>query len=222
LVIGTRVGVELHFSNPAPALGTGWKTCPTPGSIDWIPDYPTVWLPGDSPTVVEVSPSTVSAGDSDLKVTIHGAEFLPDARVSFGEGIIVHSTVRDGAGYVDGFEIVSCQSATTDSTAVRQRSLTTVGSGITSLGQALLQTVTLGTSDARLSVLVEGSRDVTVQLLSPTGTILGLGGSLLSGSGISGADAAINLPGVYTIQVIDNALTPQTVAISTWRTVKVD
>ncbi|MGH9457604.1 MAG: S8 family serine peptidase [Thermoanaerobaculia bacterium] len=59
-------------------------------TVLWIPDSPDVAFPGDTPTVLEADPSGGTRGET-IEVGIFGAEFLPGATVSFGEGISVGS-----------------------------------------------------------------------------------------------------------------------------------
>jgi subtilisin family serine protease len=389
--------------NPTQTFATG---DPTPQQLVedqttrlWIPDDPNVWMPGDRPSLVEVTPATASAGSENLVVDFFGAEFLPNATISFsGDGIIVHGqqliggvaldsgyqsgsqlratlsvaagasagprdvtvtnpdgaagtlaggftvtgsgsggectslstsiddsdpavastggwhqkksstasngsylwkmaagnqaepatvkvvftgnqityhfarehkggtadlyidgspagsvsfagttkqpefghsvtlsdlaegthelliVLRSGAGYVDGFDISSCQMASADAGAVSSRSVSSVSSATLGLAATtLLRTIEIGATDQVLSVLVESDRAVSVNIIDPAGTLLATGGSLLSGGGVSGADSRVTLPGLYTVQIVDSgALSSQNVTISIAREVRID
>ncbi|MBW3671438.1 MAG: S8 family serine peptidase, partial [Acidobacteria bacterium] len=64
----------------------------------WIPDDPEVYVAGDSPTVIEADPDSAAQGTESLTIDIYGAEFTPDAEVSFsGEGITVHRSELTGS-----------------------------------------------------------------------------------------------------------------------------
>jgi len=79
----------------------------------WIPDDPNTWLPGDSPTVSEVAPAAASAGASNVKVSVFGAELTPGANVAVsGSGITVQSTE-----YKSGSELLATISIAPDAAA---------------------------------------------------------------------------------------------------------
>lgn len=131
--------------------------------------------------------------------------------------------LRSGGAYIDGFVVASCQSAAADATAPQSRSETTVSTGqIGALNGVLLRTVTVGSSDQSLSVIVEsGSSPVQVNVLNPFGSLVASGQALLGTGTLSGVDAAGLQPGTYTVQVVNTSLTAQPVTVSVARTVRV-
>lgn len=110
---------------------------------------------------------------------------------------------RSGAVYVDGFEF-TCESSGGDAEAVEYTSDTETHSAPASEGLVVTRTVEVGNLDRHLSVVVEGSSvPLTVQLLSPVGTLLTSGDALLAGSALSGFDHDGALtPGTYTVRVL--------------------
>jgi hypothetical protein len=127
---------------------------------------------------------------------------------------------------VDGFRIdcgVGTQAGTgADAAAAHYHSETQTSTGSASEGAVLTRTVQIGANDVGVSVVVEGSTlPLTVKLLGPLGNLIASGGSLIPGLSLSGLDANVSAPGLYTVQVV-NTLTPgQTVGISIARTVHV-
>ena len=131
--------------------------------------------------------------------------------------------LRSGGAYIDGFVVASCRAAAADANAPQSRSETTVSSGQAgALNGVLLRSVTVGSSDQSLSVLVEsGSAPVTVNVLDPFGSIVATGQALLGSTTLSGVDASALQPGTYSVQVINTSVTAQPVTVSIARTVRV-
>lgn len=82
--------------NPTATYATGdvtpQKTVDATTTTLWIPENPTLYVPGESPAVTDVEPSIAAAGTEQLAVQIFGGNFTPLATASFGDGITVHST----------------------------------------------------------------------------------------------------------------------------------
>ena len=78
------------------------RTVETTSTVLWIPENPTLWQPGDTPSLTEVQPSSAEPGTTNLEVALRGGDFAPLATSSFGDGITVHSTE-----YVSGSHLVA-------------------------------------------------------------------------------------------------------------------
>jgi hypothetical protein len=76
--------------------------------------------------------------------------------------------------------------------------------------------------DEGLSVEVEGAGSLTtVELLGPSGELVGTARQLLGLGGLYGLDADLAVPGTYTVRVLQPSLQAKTLEISTARTVHV-
>lgn len=132
---------------------------------------------------------------------------------------------KSGSVNVDGFRIARCEySSGADKSVVGLRTIAeNVAAQLTgALDGVLLQTVNVSSSDQWLAVNVEGSgAPVTVNILDPAGTLIATGSALLEGETISGADAAVSVPGTYVVQVVDPLGQTGAVTISIARTVRV-
>jgi hypothetical protein len=130
---------------------------------------------------------------------------------------------RTGIAYLDAFEIAPASAAAqADASAPQSRSVTTVSPALLSglPGAATTATVVADLTTREISVVVEGSANpLSVKLLGPSGGVAGVGGALLSGTGISGLDALAAVPGVYTVQVVDQVGGAGAVKVSIARTV---
>ncbi len=136
----------------------------------------------------------------------------------FHEIRIVH---HSGITYVDGFGL-DCDTGEADASAVEYRSETTTSQGDLALGPVLVRTVTVGSNDRLVSVLVEGSAPLTVKLLNPLGQVVASGQALLGGFPDSGLDADVSVPGVYTVQILrPTGVTSGKVDIAIAKTVEV-
>jgi subtilisin family serine protease len=88
--------------NPMATYSTGdptpQQTVEGQTTMLWIPDDPNLYIPGDTPTVIEADPASGAQGTESLHVDIYGAEFTPGGSVSFsGDGITVHRAALTGA-----------------------------------------------------------------------------------------------------------------------------
>ncbi len=130
---------------------------------------------------------------------------------------------RSGIAYLDGFEIAPASvQGQADSAAPQFRSVTEVTSrSLGALPGALATATVLADSATReISVVVEGSaRPLLVQLLAPTGAVVASGRELIGGSTISGLDAAADVPGLYTVEVVNELGGAGQIEISIARTV---
>lgn len=89
------------------------RTIEGEATVLWIPDDPNTWLPGDSPSVVDVTPASAAAGTANVKVSVFGAEFAPGANVTVsGNGVTVQSTE-----YKSGSELLATLSVAPDAAA---------------------------------------------------------------------------------------------------------
>ena len=126
---------------------------------------------------------------------------------------------RSGAVYVDGFAF-GCSGSGADPSAAASHSETEVGQASASEGPVIERTVSIGSLDESVSVVVEGSAvPLTVSLLGPAGELLATGESLLGGAA-SGTDAQTAVPGNYTVQVLNVLGAFQTLEVSIARTVR--
>jgi subtilisin family serine protease len=144
--------------NPTQTYSTGditpQRLVETTTTTLWIPDNPSQWLPGDSPSISEITPNAADPGASNVRVEIFGGEFTPGVNASFGAGITVHSTE-----YRSGSSLVATISIAADAAAgPRTVTVTNVdgksgsrASGFTVLGETgggcTPTTLTVGDSD---------------------------------------------------------------------------
>jgi subtilisin family serine protease len=127
----------------------------------WIADDPNTWLPGDSPTVTEVSPQAAAAGASNVKVSVFGAEFTPGANVTFGgSGITVQSTE-----YKSGSELLATISIAPDAAGgSRNVTVTNVDGRSHSLNGAF--TILGGSTGCTPSTTVVDDNDAAVEYVN--------------------------------------------------------
>ena len=131
---------------------------------------------------------------------------------------VVH---QSGTTYVDGFSL-DCDTGEADASAVEYRSETTTSQGDLALGPVLVRTVTVGSNDRLVTVVVEGNDPMTVNLLDPLGQVVATGQALLGGFPVSGLDADVSVPGVYTVQILrPTGVTSGKVDIAIAKTVEV-
>jgi hypothetical protein len=102
--------------NPTDSYSTGdlapRQTLEGRNTTLWIPDDPTVFLPGDSPSVSFVDPGGAARG-ATIDAEVLGAEFLPGANVSVsGEGVTV-----DGVQYASGARLIATLVVAADAAA---------------------------------------------------------------------------------------------------------
>jgi len=78
----------------------------------WIPDDPSIVLPGDAPTVIDASPREYSQ-DSSMTINVYGAEFLPGSSISVsGEGVSVSSATYNSGSNVTATVTVAADAPT--------------------------------------------------------------------------------------------------------------
>lgn len=90
--------------NPTQTYATGdpmpQKTVDSTTTTVWIPENPTLYIPGEAPSITDIEPAIASAGTEQLAVQIFGGNFTPLATASFGNGITVHSTEYRSAAHL--------------------------------------------------------------------------------------------------------------------------
>jgi hypothetical protein len=177
-----------------------------------------LFLDGELVATVDYSgPAPGSSPDFDHSVTLGGLE-------EGNHELVI--AVRSGAAYVDGFEVVSEPGGGADTAAAGTQSVTTTSQGtLAGVGSTVrVASVEVGPDDEWLSVVVEGADPsaVTVSLLDPLGTLLGLASQLVAGSSAVGVDLSPARAGTYTVQVAGGLTAPPPMEISMARAVTVE
>ncbi len=112
-----------------------------------------------------------------------------------------------GSVYVDGFCL---ESAASTGTPTAGPGATTTGGGNASASQSLIQTVAVPANARSLSVIVESSLAVPMQLvvLSPAGALLS---SVTSTNGLAAIDVPVSAGGMYVVKTVNLSLGPLSV-----------
>lgn len=185
--------------------------------------------------VSEVGGSADVFIDGELRDTVSYAGDASRQHPQFGESVTYDGLAdgrheilvrhRDGAAYVDGFQVGSNSGsdASADESAARSRSVTSVFN-LEPLGAGnLSQAIELDGADESVSVLVEGGGSpLSVTLLDPQGNAVASGEALLDGMALTGLDAPVSQSGTYTVLVGIPLTLDGQVGISVARTVPVN
>lgn len=150
-----------------------------------------------------------------------GTSFVQSRTYSFPtlaqrEFKVVH---RSGVITVDGFDF-GCTGSGPNAAAAESGSVTETSTGSSSEGAIIERSVTVGSLDRDISVVVTGSAvPLTVNLLDPAGNVIATGEALIAGLTASGLDKPVSAPGIYKVQVLNVPGAFATIEISIARTV---
>ena len=129
---------------------------------------------------------------------------------------VVH---RTGVVTVDGFAF-GCAGSGPNAAAAQSGSVTATSTASSGDGPVIERTVSVGSLDRDISVVVAGSVvPLTVRLLDPAGNLIATGDALIPGLSVSGLDKPVSAPGLYRVLVVNAPGSFSTIQISIARTV---